>query len=142
MNELSIADKWIYQTLTSDSVLAPLIDKRVCSDLAPPGTAYPYVVAQLLNPDDLAATGAIRVWIDCLFLIKAVDETASYNGKLKQIADRFDVLLHKKTADLSYGRIVASYRERPFRMPEQRLDKSFRHLGGQFRLLVQAPQQS
>jgi len=37
-------DRWLYETLTTDSVLAVALDGRVFVDIAPQDTEYPFVV--------------------------------------------------------------------------------------------------
>jgi hypothetical protein len=113
---------------------------RVYADIAPQGTPLPYIL--LVNTDpgqDVSAVGAIRVMVSAVWVVRGVAQGQQYSAALKQIADRIDILLHRARGVIAGGgTLIASYRERPFRMPETSNGISYRHLGGQYRTLVQA----
>lgn len=113
---------------------------RVYADIAPQGTPFPYILATNTDPgQDVMATGAIRVMTNAIWVVRGVAQGQQYSATLKAIADRIDALLHRKTGAISGGgTLIASYREQPFRMPEMTNGINYRHLGGQYRTLVQA----
>lgn len=113
---------------------------RVYADIAPQGTPFPYILATNTDPgQDVMVVGASRVMVNAIWVVRGVAQGQQYSATLKAIADRIDVLLHRKTAAIvGGGTLVASYREQPFRMPEVTNGISYRHLGGQYRTLVQA----
>ena len=113
---------------------------RVYADIAPQGTPFPYILMTNTDPgQDVMVTGAIRVMTNAIWVVRGVAQGSQYSATLKQIADRIDALLHRKEGAISGGgMIVASYREQPFRLPETTNGINYRHLGGQYRTLVQA----
>ena len=130
--ELTRADQFIYDRLSTDTALQLLIADRVFSDIAPEGTIYPFVQFQVQSPgNDLYAVGAARIWTTPLYLIRGIGLGRSYGGALAQIAQRIDELLHDVQADP----VIASVRERAFRLAEEN-PTSKRHLGGFYRIYV------
>jgi hypothetical protein len=113
---------------------------RVYADIAPQGTPFPYVLMTNTDPgQDVSAVGAIRVMVNAVWVVRGVGQGQQYTATLKQIADRIDALLHQKSSAITGGgTLIASYREQPFRLPETTNGINYRHLGGQYRTLVQA----
>lgn len=113
---------------------------RVYADTAPQGVPFPYVMATNTDPgQDVAVVGAIRVMTNAVWVVRGVAQGQQYTATLKAIADRIDVLLHRKNGPITGGgTLIASYREQVFRLPETTNGISYRHLGGQYRTLVQA----
>ncbi len=112
---------------------------RVVVDTAPQGTPFPYILAGNLSAIDVSAVGAIRVLVECVYVVRGVIAGQSYSAALNQIADRIDALLHRQEGTIAGGGyIVASYREQLFRLPEAQNSIQYRHLGGQYRILVQS----
>lgn len=128
---------WLYQTFAGDSTLAPLIGgaaPRIYNGVAPAGSQYPFVVLQLLSGgNDLMALGAIRIWADMLWLIKAVTKGAS-TGPLEPIANRIDQLLHAASGTVTSGVIWECVRERPFELPTVENGVSYQQIGGEYRI--------
>lgn len=113
---------------------------RVYADIAPQGTPFPYILATNTDPgQDVAVVGAIRVMTNAIWVVRGVAQGSQYSTTLKAIADRVDTLLHRQQGAIAGGgTMIASYREQPFRLPETANGISYRHLGGQYRTLVQA----
>jgi len=112
---------------------------RVAIDTAPQGTPFPYVLAGNLSAQDVSKVGAIRVMVECVYVVRGVIAGQVYSPALAAIADRIDALIHRQSGAIAGGgSIVASYREQVFRLPEVTSGVQYRHLGGQYRLLVQS----
>jgi hypothetical protein len=139
-DELVLVDTWLYNVLHGDSALLAAAPGDVHADLAPSGTDDPYVVYQWQGGDDtIGATEANRIMHRGIWVVKAIAQTTKYTGPLKTIADRIDTLLHASAGGVVTGGVVfTSYRIQPFRMTEERDGQQYRHLGGQYRVLVQA----
>jgi hypothetical protein len=146
LNEPVAADQWIYSTLKADSTLTGLIggatNPRIYNEQVPqtngqpiPGV-WPCVVYQLQSGVDLMWVGPRRVWSDMLYLVRAVHETGSYGGSILTIAERIDEVLHATPngATNAYGVIWTCTGEQPFRLPEVRDGRSFKHFGRIFRI--------
>lgn len=137
MSELNAIDRWIYGTLTADTALAAVVGTRVYADQAPqttPAVTMPVVVFQWQGGADLMVIGGVRVWTNAVYLIRGIDEAQTWGGDLKTIADRIDAVLHRGSGTNADGVVYAAVREQPFRMPETAGGKSYRHLGGLYRI--------
>jgi len=137
MSELNAADRWIYGALAADTALVAVVGARIYVDLAPqttPPTATPYVVFQYQGGADLMVIGGARVWTNAVYLIRGIDETLTYDGDSKTIADRIDAALHRGSGTNASGVVYAAVRESPFRLTETADGKQFRHLGGLYRI--------
>lgn len=139
-DETLAADEWIYAKLTGDATMAGLIGARVYAEMAPPTAAYPFVVTSHLSSVDVPTHNQHRIMVSGIWLVRGIVQDFSFNATLKAIAERIDVLLHRSTGGTANGgtaAIFTSHREQPFRMAEEAEGKSFRHLGGQYRIYIQ-----
>lgn len=138
MAETARARSWVVSVLKDDTTLAPLIGggsaARIYNGVAPAAASYPFVVMQLLSGGtDLMAVGAIRIWADMLWLIKAVTKGSS-TGPLEPIVDRIDALLHAASGTVSGGIIWSCVRERPFELPTVENGVNFVQQGAEWRI--------
>lgn len=131
-SEVVSGDEFIFQTLSGDAELGALIPGGVHSEVAPEGTASPWIVFQYLGGSDLRGVGTVRVYASGVWIVKVIGEGQSF-ADLAEAADRMDTVLHGSFG----GVVVACYREQPFRFAEVDGDRQYRHLGGNYRLLVQ-----
>lgn len=139
-DELGRADEWLHARLSGDTALAALSSTRIYSELADPEVDGLAVVFAVLAPDDvLTAAGNDRVMVDALYLVKATVETKSWQGDLRTAADRIDAVLHKAAGSVGFGAVLSCTRQRPFRLVENENGRQFRHLGGEYRVLIQHP---
>ncbi len=146
MAELWSIDQWIYTTLKADAPLTALIGgavtPRIFADIAPqttPAVVLPYVLYQMQAATDLTVIGAVRVWSNCLYLVRGVAETTSWGGNLETISNRIEIALHAKSGSNASGVIYSAVRESPFRLPEIAADgKQYRHAGVIVRILARA----
>lgn len=136
MIEPLLGMKWIYATLSADATLTGLVSTRIYDGLAPQGGALPYVVYNHMGGADLLGIGAIRVFANGLYQVKAVCKGNSY-APAKAIADQVDELLHGASGATTDGVVLACVREQPLALIEQQDGIEYRHVGGIYRLFVQ-----
>lgn len=142
MNEPFAADTWIYTTLKADAALVALIggatSPRIYMEQAPQNSTvvWPCVIYQMQSAVDLMWVGPRRVWSDMLYLVRGLDKTESYGGTLLTIAERIDVCLHATPNGTTnaYGVIWTCVGEQPFRLPEVRDGRNFKHCGRIYRI--------
>lgn len=132
--EIEATEKWLFDTLAGDAVG---VGDRVYSEVAPPDSAYPFVVFQHQGGRDVAGVGPSRIMYSSLWLVKAVDRSPSLTT-VGPIARLIDSLLQGKNGANQYGKVLACAREQAFRMTEVDEGKFYVHLGGQFRIFAQA----
>lgn len=134
MAETARIRSWLYQTITGDTTLAGLIGTRFYHGVAPAGTQYPFVVAQMLSGgNDLLGVGGIRIWAAPLFIIKAVCKGSS-TGPVEPVANRIDAVLHAASGTVTNGVIWECVRERPFDLPTLEDGVNYQQLGGEYRV--------
>lgn len=141
--EMSLAAKWIFDTLKVDSLLIAALSggaAGIYQDVAPAGAGFPYVVFFLLDAGDtLNTTGTSQaiIWQPTLWLVKGVAKAASYGGALNTIETRIFTALHKQQATVSGGNVWSAVRVRPFQMAETGPGgEQYRHAGGVYRIRV------
>lgn len=135
MSELVTADKWLVQMLKADSTLMGLVT-NVHTYPIPPSAMLPYVLISEQASNDLNTLGPNRVWVNGLWIVRAVFEAAGWSGNLESAANRIDAVLHGKEGSVTGGNVWACVREAPFRLPENNGSQQIRHLGGIYRILV------
>lgn len=134
MNEAAYIDRWLYSVLHGDGTLLGLAPGGVWADVAPEDTATPFVRFSLQDASDLMVVNGQRVWTNTLYLVAGVADGTSYPAA---VADRIDTLLHNVGSTVAPLIVLSSQRESIFRLPETEGERSWRHLGGMFRILAQ-----
>ena len=135
MSELVTADKWLYSVLNGDATLKGYTPKIYALPV-PQGVSLPYVAYNELSAVDLQTLGPNRVWVNTLFVVRAVFEAASWGGNLELAANRIDTLLQAAQGSVSGGNVWACVREQPFRLIESHAGAQYRQLGGIYRIFV------
>ena len=135
MSELVTADKWLYSVLNGDAALKALTPK-VYALPAPQGAVLPYTAYNVLSALDLQGMGARRVWVNALYVVRAIFESASWGGDLEVAADRIDTLLHAASGSASGGMVWSCARQEPFYMVDNSSGQQIRMLGGIYRIHV------
>lgn len=137
MDETLVADTWLANTLTNDAQLMGEVN-GVYSSEAPQGAPMPYVIFEWMGGTDVTFVNGIRVWHSGVWVVKAVDETTTF-ADLQTAAERLEALLHRQSGNNSGGTVFTATREAPFRSAySDDSGKSYRELGGRFRIEVQA----
>lgn len=139
-NETLVAAQWLYATLSGDATLvAALPDGTagICQEKAPQGTRFPYVVFAMLDPGQvLDTTGPSQevIWVDSVWLVKAVDQSSSY-GTLTTVAARLAALLNKRAGTVALGEVWSCRYVRPMQLSETGPGgEQYRHLGATYRI--------
>ncbi len=136
--ETAVIETWLQGVLASDATITANASGGVWTDLAPEGTAFPYLVCIFLDGRDLTVIGGRRVWTDCLYAIKAVGRSAEDGGALETLAARIDALLQAKSGTAASGTVCACVREQPLSLPEDKHGTVYRHVGGIYRIQAQS----
>jgi hypothetical protein len=138
---VDIIEPWLYATLSGDDELMGLLSDdtdRVSGTLSATMLPTPYVTFLLQSPLDVVGVGGIRISTDNLYIVKAVDQTGSWDI-LAPIARRIDVLLHREGLVMSEAAgSLSCTRERTFQAAEVTGDLQYRHLGGIYRIRASA----
>ena len=136
-------DEWLQATLTGDATITGLVAARVFAEYAPQGTVFPCIVYRPIDTEDIVAANATRIMVTELRLIEAICEGQSYTP-VKAIAERIDVLLHRKpdagseiSGAWSGVTILSSDRQRISRLAETEDGRHYRRLGGIYRISAQ-----
>lgn len=136
-SELIATDDLIRDLLVADSALATALGgNKVWADVAPQGTAFPYVILAFLSSPDMDVVGGARVFTQPLYLVKAVTTDHSW-AKAGVIANRIDAVLQQASGTVvAQGvEIQSIVRESIIRYTEVPTGTSqiIRHYGGQYR---------
>lgn len=139
--ESLLVDAWLVSVLRGDTGaggVATLATGGIHQDLAPQGASTPYVTWQHQSPPiDQVEIAGIVVAVEGVLLIKVTAQGESY-APLRPIIERIAGLLHRQSAELSGGRILACVRERAFRQPALIDGVHYRTLGYFFRYQAQS----
>lgn len=135
--ETRYVDAWLDTILRNDTILAGLVGDRIYNMLAPPEAALPLIVWSYQGGTDLMALGAHRILANVLYQVKTIAQGFSF-ATLRAIADRCDTLLHGTTGAVAGGLILSSVREQIVQFTEIEEGVPYRHLGGLYRIQVQA----
>lgn len=130
-----IAEAWLYSVLTGDSELMGDVG-GVYVDSVPGEPPSRYVLITAPDLADVSYVGGHIGWGTALYAVRAVGQVVSYSP-LIPASKRIHALLHRQRGSTEYGKVIACYREQPFRMTEYSGDRQWRHLGGIYRLTVQ-----
>lgn len=136
--ESLIAARFIQAKLAALAVFGGPGNPRVWQDQAPADVAEPFVVYQWQTPGagDDEAIGAIRVWVNQLWVVKAIKVCRDW-AELEAAAVAIDGAMQAVAGAATGGAVVSSTRVGPFALIERAAGKEYRHLGGTYRLLVQ-----
>lgn len=125
-----VPDTWLFQTLTD------ALDVPVSSHPAPDTTASPHVTFAVLSGLDNLTGPGFRFVTRYRYLVRAISRGRSYPYDL---ADAVDQALTRKTGTAAGGAVVACVRTSPFQLAEDADGVEFRHLGGEYLVIVHTP---
>ncbi len=131
--ETAAAERWLYETLSDDSILETWIGGRVFAGDLPQRTAYPGVLFRLERGlPDTRAVGGGRVMSRLRYSVRAIARGTDFSV-LEPIARRVDTLLDGQ----GEAPVLDCARERPLERIETTAEGlSFAHLGGLYLLHV------
>lgn len=128
------ANGWISETLKGDATLAGLINGRVYRRAIPENPTMPLVSYQHQGGTVLSVVGAIRVWGDLVYVVKAYATTHN-NETLVPIMDRVDALLHGASGTFDGQHIWSCTLEEEIELDDP---DGYTQLGGIYRIRVEA----
>ena len=137
MSDILTARKFVYTVLSGDGTLTGLVSK-IADDLAPDGTATPYIVVSKQSPQQAVTTVNNQViYFDETILVKAIDDQPGY-GRLGPIINRVRALLQRASGTTVGGVVIGCTETGPgVEFAEIDSGRTFRHLGILFRVLTQ-----
>lgn len=138
MSETWVADTWLYGVLAGDPELAASVT-GVYADLAPEDAVCPYIIFTFQSGRDVSTVNGARIFTAATYLVKVITDQPSY-GAVRTVAERIDALLHQAEGHTPDGTVYSCLREQPIRYTENAGGRAYRHLGGHYRLQVQASQ--
>lgn len=137
-NESIRIAQWIFETVNGSSAVTSVVGAGNIHELpAPQGTSYPFVGFSQLSSVDVVEQAHFRIMVNELWNIRVIDESRSYTDEMITVADALDSLFHRADGTADGATIFSSTREEPFRLPEDKDGKEYRHLGGVYRIYAQ-----
>lgn len=134
-SEVAAAETWLYGVLSGDATLTSLGVTGVYAYQAPETARFPYVLFQHQGGADVRGVGPTRIMANMLYVVRGV--TDGPLSALVSINSRIDALLQAQSGSNVNGVVLACVREQPFVMNEPAEGRTFRHLGGVYRLWAQ-----
>lgn len=136
--ETIVAEQFIATKLRGDPTLVAALANGtagIWTDVLPPDAGYPAVQVLHYTGSDLIHMGNVHIWADLVYIVRGVVTGRSFLP-LKTIAKRIDAVLSVTSGSTADGEVLGCHRENPFRMVEDDGERSFRYLGGFYRLFV------
>jgi hypothetical protein len=132
--EAATARTFLTTTLGADTALLALATGGVHNgSLAPQGTPYPVVLFFFMSGVDLGVVGAVRVWSDMVWTVKAVGRGPYYDD-LDPIMARVDALLQRASGSVAQGTVWSVDRQTTLEYEDLVAGDPYRHLGGTYRI--------
>lgn len=137
VHELTSAEAWLNATLSDDSTLLGYAPGGVFADLAPDGTATPYVIFTLQSPGaDSLTMNVVRLLTNPLYQVVVVAESSKMTA-IVNAASRLDDLLKRTAGTATGGDISSCYREQPVEKTQLINTVKWKSVGGLYRLQIQ-----
>lgn len=129
------ADRFIYNILTADATLTTAVGARIYSEVAPEGTASPWIVYQCQTPESrsIVGLGGVVIMIDEVYTVRAICQGNNYST-IETIANRIITLLHHKHGAVTSGYALACELMGTVKYPTVEDGIPYRHLGAMFRI--------
>jgi hypothetical protein len=137
--------KWIYDTLRNDTgVVAAMgggidVESRIWpEDVAPEGTAYPYITAVAQGGDQGAQTVQGRVvWFEIVEIVRATTDSEDIS-QIAPISAAIFTALNRKTGATDQARIISCAFDAPYRQYSEVDGEQLLSLGAFWRFQVQS----
>lgn len=139
------AQKWIYNTLRSNAGVVTAmggadVESRIWpEDVAPEGTAYPYITAVAQGGGNGAQTVQGRVvWFEIVELVRATTDSEDIS-EIAPISAAIFTALNRQTGFTDQARIISCAYDAPYRQSSE-LDGgvTLLHLGALWRFKIQS----
>lgn len=132
-------EEWLFSKLVADPTVAASVSRQIGYAPAPEGWTFPFLVYQMVAPSDIGPIGGDVDAESLLYQIEMVDDRNS-TARIATPAEAMHDALHFKVETLPSGHEISCYRERELvRTVSRDGDRTFRHLGGEYRVFVSAP---
>lgn len=132
LNELGLAETWIYNRLTSDPELVALVGDNIYQQAIDDEAQdpYPAVLFAFQSGADVRGNGPRRYLTDVVYVVKVIGRGSV--ASLRTIAGRIDAALNAQGS----GDVAMCVRTQPLYFPEREGDTVYQHLGGYYRLRI------
>lgn len=137
-NELTGANKFLYEKLHGDGTIAALVATRIYEDGNQPELGpYPLIVWSWIPAPDTPGLGSVRLLANPIAQIKLITKGLPTDGD-KAVANKIDDLFQNISNEASEGISYTSRRRIPIRRPQRGNNPSevFWHLGGQYQFRI------
>ena len=136
MSEILVASEFIYQKLTSDSIIASLVGNRVYYGQGGSESSFPFILYYVYIPrEDVVTVSGIRIMAEMDFVVKAITNETSIKT-ISDIDERVDQILHRASGTVSNGVVESCVRVNPFAYNESSDGITYRHVGGVYRMQI------
>ncbi len=137
MGSTSDAFTWLYGTLSGSRTLMSDCPGGVHRDLAPVGSATPYIIVSRAGGADVVTATATRIYSDDRYQVKVVGP-ASVWATIEAAYDLLDSLINQQGNYATGGTILSCYREQPFHVTELVDGQPWDNLGGLYRIEIES----
>lgn len=135
MNEINIAESWIYTTLSGNATIAGTVGDRIFVDVAPQDAAFPLIVFALQSSFDVQGNGTHRTKTRPLYSIRFVTR-GDPTPAVRSAADALDDLIGRAVHVLHAGAYISGRREQLYRISNTDSGIKYVQLGGLYRLEI------
>ncbi len=124
--------------LTSDATLMALAPGGVFREIAPQGSAEPYVIVQMMRHSDEYLINRGEAFEEFTYMVKAVQRNTS-GATVQSVADRIHTLLQDGTMTITGYNLTTMQREERIAYVEldENRDQRYQHRGGLYQVLVE-----
>ena len=133
---VDIIEPWLYGQISTDSDLLSLVNglDHISDAQSLEEMPLPYVSFALMSSRDIQGNAGRIIAVDCIYLVKATDATASWDD-LISIEVRLHVLLHHENMTVTTPNgSLSCVRERIHQQTETIEGVQYRHLGATWRI--------
>ena len=125
-----VADTWLFSTL--DAALSVPVSTHPAPGEADP----PYVTFTPVSAIDILTGNDNRIQTEYRYLVRAIDRGRSFPFAL---ADAVDAALNRVRGSAAGGQVIACVRAAPFSVAEDVEGVEYRHIGGEYTIIVTTP---
>lgn len=138
--EISVAEAWLYGTLTSDSTLMAAVT-GVYFHQVPLSAELPVVLVTYHLGNDVRGIGKAIIASTLEYVVRVLTDQGSF-ASVAAAADQIQTLLHAVRGEALGGTVISCTRVRPFLMIEETDNRTegavaIRHLGGIYQVMAQ-----
>lgn len=136
-----VVRQWLYETLSTDVFLVPLVPGGFWRGVAPEHTAYPFVSFHLQAPgQDTTSVSRRRILSNSLWMVRATGVAGESDADLDEIAVKIDDAIDRQGGTAGTGRVYMATRETPWEQDYDDEGQHYREAGGLYRVWVRDPE--